>query len=260
MRIRAIILGLLAWTGAFSAPPSSHAPDDVFQQGLGFYLDENYRQAIKVFELVTAADPEDSEYRRWLGRAYGRRAETMSKWKLFSALGLAKKTRVCFEQAVALDPSNLKALEDLFAFYLQAPSMIGGGLERAGGVADKIKALDEAAGEHAMAAIDEKRGKHVEAEERLRRAHRIDPDDLESLLALASFQSRNGATVESDRLYDEAFEKYPEWPEVWFSRAKALLRSGRGKAEAHSLLKRFLAAELDPDASPRWEARKLLKP
>ena len=260
MRIRAIILGLWACVGAFSAQPSSHSPDDVFQQGLGFYLDEDYKQAIKVFERVTAAYPDHSEYRRWLGRAYGRRAETMSKWKLFSALGLAKKTRVCFEQAVDLDRSSLKALEDLFELYLQAPSMIGGGLERAGGVADKIQALDEAAGEHAWAAIDEKRGKHIEAEERLRRARRIDPGDLENLLALASFQSRNGETAESDRLYVEAFKRSPESPEVWFSRAKALLRSGRGKAEAHSLLKRYLVAEPDPDASPRWEARKLLNP
>ena len=260
MRISAIILGLLAWTLAFSAQPSSDAPDAAFDQAIRLYQDENYRQSIKVFEGVTEAHPKHSEYRRWLGRAYGRRAETMSKWKLFSALGLAKKTRVCFEQAVELDPANLKALEDLFDFYLQAPSMIGGGLDRAGGVAEKIKALDEAGGERAWAAIDEKRGRYVEAEERLRRAHRVAPNDLTSLLAPASFLSRRGATAESDQLYKRAFEQHPESPEVWFSRAKALLHSGRNKAEAHSLLRRYLAADLGPEASPRSEARKLLDP
>ena len=224
-------------TGAFSAQASSHAPDDAFQQALRFYQDENYKQAIKAFESVTAAHPNHSEYRRWLGRAYGRRAETMSKWKLLSALGLAKKTRLCFERAVELDPSNLEALQDLFEFYLQAPSMIGGGLKRAGGIADKIMALDEAAGEGAWAAIDEKRGRHADAEKRLRRAHRLDPADLDGLLALASFQSRRGATPESDQLYAKAFRRHPDSPELWLSRAKTLLGSGREKAKAHVLLK-----------------------
>ena len=260
MRTWSATLGLSLIAVALTALAPSHAPDDAFQQGLRFYQDEDYRKAIKAFESVTAAHPNHSEYRRWLGRAYGRRAETMSKWKLFSALGLARKTRQSFERAVQLDPSNLKALQDLFEFYLQAPGMIGGGLDRAGGVADKIKALEEAAGERAWAAIDEKRDNHAKAEARLRRARLVAPDDLESLLALAAFQSRRGATAESDQLYERAFEQHPESPEVWFSRAKALLRSSRGKAEAHSLLKRYLAAELDPDASPRWEARKLLNP
>lgn len=260
MRICATILGLLLLTGAFSAQASSHAPDNAFQQALRFYQDENYKQAIKAFESVTAAHPKHSEYRRWLGRAYGRRAETMSKWKLLSALGLAKKTRMSFERAVELDPSNLKALQDLFEFYLQAPGMIGGGLKRAGGIADKIMALDEAAGERAWAAIDEKRGRLADAEKRLRRAHRLDPADLEGLLALASFQSRRGTTPESDQLYAKAFRQHPDSPELWLSRAKTLLGSGREKAKAHALLKRYLAADLDPDAAPRWEARKLLKP
>ena len=259
MRTWSATLGLSLFAVVLTALAPSHAPDDAFQQGLRFYQDEDYRKAIKAFESVTAAHPNHSEYRRWLGRAYGRRAETMSKWKLFSALSLAKKTRQSFERSVELDPSNLKALQDLFEFYLQAPGIIGGGLDRAGPIADEIVALDEAAGERAWAEIARKRGNHAEAEARLRHARQLDADNLESLLALASFQSRRGATVESDRLYEEAFRQHPESPDVWFSRAKALLRSSRGKAEAHSLLARYIAADLGPDAAPRWEARKLLK-
>ena len=259
MRICATTLGLFLLPLALTVQAAPRTSDDAFQQGLRFYQDEDYRKAIKAFERVTAAHPNHSEYHRWLGRAYGRRAETMSKWKLFSAFSLAKQTRQSFERAVELDPSNQKALEDLFEFYLQAPGIIGGGLDRAGPIADEIAALDEAAGERAWAEIARKRGNHAEAEARLRHARQLDAGNLESLLALASFQSRRGATVESDRLYEEAFRQHPESPDVWFSRAKALLHSGRGKAEAHSLLARYIAADLGPDAAPRWEARKLLK-
>jgi hypothetical protein len=64
----------------------------------------------------------------WLERAYGRRAETSN---FLAAAVLAPKARQSFETAVRLDPCNLEAIGDFFAYYLEAPAFLGVGLAKA---------------------------------------------------------------------------------------------------------------------------------
>ncbi len=237
-----------------------------FQRGVRLFAQEEYAEAAKVLEKAVSAAPNTSGYHLWLGRSYGRRAERMSKWKWWSALSLAKKTRLEFERAVELDESNQAALGDMLSFYIEAPGIVGGGLGHAEKIAGRIAKLkrvpgkeDSADGERAWAAIDEKRGDFDAAEARLRKARSLEPDHAGHLLNLASFLARRGWFDESDQLYAEALQRKPDSPEIWFSRAKALARGGRKPAEARTLLERYLQAELEPDATPRWEARALLK-
>jgi tetratricopeptide (TPR) repeat protein len=183
----------------------------------------------------------------------------MSRWRLFSALSLAGKARQSFEQAVELDGSNIAALSDLLEFYREAPGAIGGGMEKAAAIADRIAKLNPAAGERAWASIHEKKGEYEQAEARLRKAMALQPDNVDHVLSLASFLSRRGRFDESDRLYAKALTMAPDSPQVWFSRAKALVRSGRNVEEARQLLEKYMRAELAPDAEPRSSARELLK-
>ncbi len=237
-----------------------------FEKGVRLFAQEEYAEAAKVLEKAVSAAPNTSDYHLWLGRAVGRRAERMSKWKWWSALNLAKKTRAEFERAVELDESNQAALGDMLSFYIEAPGIVGGGLGHAEKIADRIAKLKpvpgiegSADGERAWAAIDEKRGDFDAAEARLRKARSFEPDNAGHLLSLASFLGRRGWFDESDQLYAKALELEPDSPEVWFSQAKALVRGGRKPAEARTLLERYIQAELEPDATPRWEARELLK-
>jgi tetratricopeptide (TPR) repeat protein len=195
----------------------------------------------------------------WLGLAYGRRAQNTSKWKLFSALGLAGKTRERFEKAVELDKSNRVALLSLFEFYLEAPGMIGGGVDKAEQLAGRIEKLYPADGAHCRASLHEKRGEFARAEEKLQLARQLQPGEVSHLLSLASFLARRGRFAESDGLYAEALQKAPSSPEVWFSRGKTLVRSQRNRDEARELLSRYVKADLPADAAPRSEARELLQ-
>src|ERR1700704_3638368 len=105
-------------------------------------------------EKAGAADPTNSEYELWLGRAYGRRAETASP---FTAPGLASKARQHFEKAVALDPKNQEAASDLFEYYLEAPGFLGGGLDKAAKLAESMAKLDAAEGYWAQSRLAERR-------------------------------------------------------------------------------------------------------
>src|SRR6266436_1090343 len=124
-----------------------------------FMLGE-FKKASESFEKAVAADPANSEYEHWLGKAYGKRAETSSP---FTAPGLASKARQHFEKAVALNSNDKEAISDLFEYYLQAPGFLGGGLDKASKLAERIVALDMAEGQWAQARIAERRKEYGKA-------------------------------------------------------------------------------------------------
>ena len=170
-----------------------------------------------------------------------------------------EKVRSCFERAVEAEPSNLAALESLLSFYLDAPSIVGGGVDKADPIAEGISRIRPASGLQAKAAIHRKREEFEQAEALLRKAIELEPDEVGHLLSLASFLSRRERYDESDGLFAKAFQRQPDSPRVWYSRASELVRSGRNAAEARSLLERYLATGLyAPDAEPHSDARKLL--
>lgn len=245
---------LLSWLLVFA--PASRGANDPLDEGIKAYVREDYRAAVKLLEQAVEAHPDDSNAHLWLGRAYGRHAER-ANW--FSALGLAKKAAGSFERAVEVDGKNRDALEALLDYYISAPGIAGGGVDKAEPVADRIAKLDSAAGERAWAAILKKRAKYGEAEKRIEKAIALEPENVGHILSLASFKAQRGWYDASDDLYKKAFAMAPDSPEVWFSRAKELVRAERHPEEARELLKKYIAAELKPSAEPKSEARKLLK-
>src|SRR5580692_12564776 len=69
--------------------------------GKNYFMSGDYKKAIEFFEKAVAASPANSECELWLGRAWGRRAET-GGWLM--ATSNASKARQHFEKSVALDP------------------------------------------------------------------------------------------------------------------------------------------------------------
>lgn len=132
----------------------------------------NDKQAVETLERAIALDPANSNAHLWLGRAYGHRAE-----KAFptSALKLAGKSRENFEQAVALDPHNWDALDDLFQFYLQAPGFVGGGADKAAKLIPVIASHDPAEAAADRARIAEQKKDYITAESQFRLALQLAP-------------------------------------------------------------------------------------
>src|SRR5258708_15842612 len=135
--------------------------------GQDYFMLGEYKKATDHFQQAFALEPTNSEYAHWLGRTYGRRAETSGP---FTAPGNASRARQYFERAVELNPRNSEALNDLFDYYLQAPGFLGGGFDKASEVAKRIAALDEAEGHFAAAQLADKRKQFDTAEQQLRRA------------------------------------------------------------------------------------------
>lgn len=225
--------------------------------GRNYYMLGDYKKATDGLEKAFAAAPDDSKTALWLGRAYGRRAETASP---FTAMGNASKARTYFEKAVALDPRNIEALNDLFEYYLEAPSFLGGGLEKAVATAARIKALDPVEGHWAQAKLAEKRKEFGSAEEQLSRAADLAPHQVGRIIDLARFFTKQGRYQEADQTLQRAEKIAPNSPKVIYARAESYVKSNRNLETAKALLKQYIAAgNLTPDDPPRSEAEKLLR-
>lgn len=224
--------------------------------GQDYFMLGEYSKATEFLERAVATGAVNPDCLLWLGRAFGRRAETSGP---FTAPGYAAKSRQMLEKAVALDPANREAVGDLFDYYLEAPGFLGGGENKAAALAAQVARHDPAEGHYYQALLDEQRKKYDSAEQHLRTALELAPRQVGRFLALAQYLALRGRTKESDALFEEAERIAPDAPAVLYERAQIYIRTGRNLDEARRLLHRYLGAHLTPDDPPRSEAEALLR-
>ena len=219
-------------------------------------MQTEYKKATEALEKALAADPSSSEIALWTGRAYGRRAETSS---VLTAPRYASKARQLFEKSAQLNPRNLEALTDLFEYYLEAPSFLGGGVEKAAETSARIAKIDAAEGHWTQAKLAEKHREFHGAEEQLRRAVEAAPQQIGRLIDLARFIATQGRIQEADQHLARAEKIDPACPKLMYVKADLYIKQHRNLEEAKDLLKRYLTSTLTPDDPPRSHAEKLLK-
>ena len=224
--------------------------------GKAHYGKGEFKKASEALEQAVAASPHNSDYWSWLGKAFGKRADTSS---FITAPRYASKCRRAFERAVELDPNNPEAVNDLFSYYLEAPGFLGGGLDRAGALAERIGELDRAEYHWAQAQLARKRKQFTSAETHLRKAMDLAPNQVGRVIDLAAFLAGRGRAQESDAVFRKARELAPEAPKVLFARAGAYIEADREPEAARKLLEQYLSSDLTPEDPPRQEAEKLLR-
>jgi len=224
--------------------------------GKNYFMLGDYDKAAKLFEKARALAPAVSDYSLWLGRAYGRRAETET-WLLAPAH--ASKARQWLENAVALDPRNHEAMNDLFDYYLSAPGFMGGGAEKAEAIARRIEHERPAEYHHELSQLADRRKHYDDAVMHLRKAMELAPGESGRVLDLARYLAKIGRREESDALFSHAAEQWPNDPAVAFARAKSYIDSHREADRSRQLLEQYLKSNLTPDDPPRQDAEKLLR-
>jgi tetratricopeptide (TPR) repeat protein len=122
----------------------------------------------------------------WAGRAYGMEAD---KAGYVSGIRLAIKVHAAFESAVHLDPSNGPAVNDLSEYYINAPSIVGGGFDKAAHLADQAEAtLPQNA--HRIRALSAEKQKDFAAAEREFRAATAVANRPDAWADLGSYYAR----------------------------------------------------------------------
>jgi len=224
--------------------------------GRNYYMLADYKKATEALEKAAAADPSSGEIALWVGRAYGRRAETSSP---FTAPANASKARQWFERSVQLNSKNTEALSDLFEYYLEAPGFLGGGLDKAQALVVDIAKVDPGEGHWAQARLAEKRKDFNSVEEHLRRAIDASPTRIGRFIDLARFLARQGRFQEADQSIAQAEKIAPNAPKLVYAKADLYVKNGRNLELARKLLEQYMSMSLTPEDPPRAAAAKLLK-
>lgn len=224
--------------------------------GQNLFMLGDYKKATDTFEKAAALDPNNPKLAHWLGRTYGRRAETANP---FSAPGFASKTREMLEKAVELDPTDKDALGDLLDYYLEAPGFLGGGVHKAEQLAQIILKQDQAEGHYAQGIVAERKKEYDAAEQQFRRAAELAPRQVGRVLVLARYLANHGRVKESDALFEQAARMAPNSPKVMFDRANTYINEKRDLDVARKLLEQYLKSPLTPEDPPRERAEALLK-
>jgi cytochrome c-type biogenesis protein CcmH/NrfG len=232
------------------------APRDAESQNLlcrAYLALTNWDASIAACQRAVALEPGNSQYHLWLGRAYGEKADHSS---FFVATGLAKKVRSEFEAAVRIDPSNVEARADLAEFYVEAPGIIGGGMDKAATQAQELASLDPAQAHLVRAQMAEKDNDQPGAEREFRAAIQASSGKPGTWMDLAQFYRRTNRFDEMQAAIQQATSAQ-ESQHVVLTAAEVLIRTQRDLTAAAALLRRYLAGETVEDA-PAFKAHYLL--
>jgi tetratricopeptide (TPR) repeat protein len=219
-----------------------------------YYSIQDWDHAIATGEKALSLSPEKSNYHLWLGRAYGEKADASS---FFSAAGLAKKVRLSFERAVALDGSNVPARSDLAEFYMEAPGIMGGGQDKARAQAAALLKIAPAKGHWVLGRLAEKNKDNGTAEREYKAALEATHGGAEGWLDLAIFYRRTGRMADLDNAIEKLNAAPLKNPEVLVDAAITLLRAEHNLPMAAQLLKRYLSGKTVEDA-PAFRAHTFL--
>ena len=125
------------------------------------YTLKQWDEAVSQCEQAVRLDGQNSDYHLWLGRALGEKADRASFLRAYS---LAKRVQAEFEESVRLNPRNAEALEDLGSYDVQAPGIVGGGVDKAEEIAVQLDKVDPARAHELRGRIAEERKDYGTAE------------------------------------------------------------------------------------------------
>lgn len=205
-------------------------------------------------EKAVALAPNNSTYWMWLGRAYGEKADNTN---FISAFGLAKKARSSFEKAVSTDPANVPALSDLAEFYASAPSIVGGGTDKARQTAGQLASLDPAKAHWVYAKIAEHDKDYGTAERELKEAARLSGNGG-YWLNLGYMYSQLKRWNDMDYAIEQGLASKKRPVEAYYNAATDYLRVGRELPKAADYMRKYIATGAENDEAPLFQAHYML--
>jgi tetratricopeptide (TPR) repeat protein len=219
---------------------------------------EQWDAAISKCQEAAHLDGKNSNYHLWLGRAWGEKADRAS---FLTAYSLAKRARAEFEESVRLDPRNSDALADLGEFYEQAPGVVGGGIDKAEGIAAQLEGVDAARAHELRAEISEQRKDFEGAEHEYRQAISASKHPASHWISLASFYRRRKRWTEMEAAvhsgetaaeHDKAQSSHAG--EALYDGASLLTETHRDPALAAKMFDDYLAGSAKTEEAPAFVA------
>ncbi len=201
-----------------------HAAESNFYLGLiANFKDRDYESAIDYFDKATELDGSRHDYFYWLGNAYGQQAR---KSNFVKQAIYAPKMKNAWEKALELNPAHLESMNSLIIFYIQAPGIMGGSVDKAREMAERITSLDAFSGAMANFNIADYEKDDARIEISLKKAIQINPQVANPHLRLGYFYMNKGRHDEAITVMKKLAEVAPNDANSYDSLGDAYFKKG----------------------------------
>ncbi len=221
-----------------NAIDDEHAEYAAAQYYLGrvAFSQKKYEEAADFFrEATESKGGENAEYFTWLGNTYGTIAEEAN---VFRQGILAPKMRNAWEKAIALDSKNLDSRFSLIEYYTQAPSIMGGSMEKAKEMARQITSISPVQGHRSMGNLLLKEKNFDAAEKEYVEMVRLEPAMTP---ILGNFYLSQKRFDKAFALFDDGLRKNPEDMLAAYQLGRTCAVSGQRLDQGEDLLIKYLA-------------------
>lgn len=196
--------------------------------------EKDYDAAEEYFEEAIDVNDKVAEYHTWYGNTLGTLAADAN---LFKQAMLGPKMKSAWEKAVELDPKTVDARESLIQYYLQAPAIAGGSVDKAKEIANEIIKLKPAEGHRQLGNIYYKEKQYQEAEKEFIAMAKADPAYTSGL---ANYYINQKQYDKAFALFEEALKKNPEDMMATYQIGKTSALSGQRLERGEACLKKYL--------------------
>jgi tetratricopeptide (TPR) repeat protein len=194
-------------------------------------------EAVNWLEQAIKKNDRRSTYHQWLGTAYsikGMAANPLSRVSLVGSM------RHAMERSIELDSSNVDARVILLQFYLQAPAMMGGGVDKAREQAAAIMPRNPYQGRLQNASIAENQKDSVTAERTFRELVTAFPDSSAPSVQFAIYYYNAKRYDDAFRVLEDRLRRSPNDGAALYQVGRVGAVSGTNLDRAQSALDRFL--------------------
>jgi len=222
-----------------------------FEEGRAAMQARKFDEAATSFERAVELNPNRSEYHLWLGHAYTKQLASAN----FIRKGMiGRRIGPQYDKAVELDSSSVAAAEARVDFYLEAPGMVGGGVDKAKAEAARLTRLNAYAGGFARAKIAEKEKLPEQTESEYRGLMRSFPDSTRPVAVLATLLQSRERYPEAFDLIDARLARFPNDTVMIYQLGRVAAISGHEMTRGEAALRKFLSLLGVSDPSSRANA------
>jgi tetratricopeptide (TPR) repeat protein len=216
----------------------------------------DWDSAVRNCERAAQLEPANAIFQLWLGRSYGEKAN--ASVNPVTAYSLARKTVAAFITARSLDRGDIAIARDLAEYYAMAPAIVGGGSDKALGLAAELapEHPSDAAWVRAMVAANGNR--HEQAEHEYTEAVRLDHDSARTYLDLARYLRGRKIWDRFQITVERAIQSPHIRPVDHYDAAELLLNTNRNLPLAAQQMRAYIQGSHTEEEAPLFRAHFLL--
>jgi len=231
-----------------------------FLRGCQRFSEGKADKATDEFERAVKQEGANPVYHFWLARALGEQAENANPLRL---PGLARRAKSELERASALAPGYLDARDGLVEYYLKAPGIVGGSVDKARAQAAEMKRLDPYRGELALLKVAQRSNDTTAVVRGYEALIAAFPDSAGPYSVLAVTYAARRQWDEGWRTIDQWNSRTPDSHAAKYAIGRMAAESGQRAEQGERALREYLTHELAPGepslAAAHWRLGMILE-